>query len=66
MREQTKFEKELEELINKHCIENGSETPDFLLASYLIGCLENWNITIRNRDKWYNFKPKKHIKNLKS
>lgn len=47
------FRKELEGLINKHCEENGSNTPDFILAIYLSGCLEAFNVATRNRDKWY-------------
>ena len=33
------FKKDLEHLINKHSIENGSDTPDFILANYLCNCL---------------------------
>lgn len=46
------FQKELEKLINKHSKENGSNTPDFLLAEYLIGCLETYNKTVQQREKW--------------
>ena len=46
--------KELEELINKHSIENGSNTPDFMLADYLKGCLDTFNQIICARDKWYS------------
>lgn len=35
----TAFEKELESLINTHCLDSTSETPDFILASYLSDCL---------------------------
>jgi hypothetical protein len=34
-----KFRDELEELINRHSMENGSNTPDFVLAEYLVKCL---------------------------
>jgi len=51
--EQTEFEKKLSDLINTHSVENGSNTPDFLLASYLMGCLENWTTVTRARDRWY-------------
>ena len=46
------FEKELEKLINKHSIENGSDTPDFLLTKYLMGCLHNYNSATNARDKY--------------
>lgn len=49
-----KFEKELEDLINKHCIENESNTPDFLLSLFLRSCLNNLNKIIKDRDKWYH------------
>ena len=49
----TDFKTELEELINKHSMENSSDTPDFILAQYLRGCLVNFGIAMRARDKWY-------------
>lgn len=49
----TQFEKELMELINKHSIENESDTPDFILAEYLYRCLKNFKITINHRENWY-------------
>ncbi len=50
------FQKELKELLNNHCKENGSNTPDYILAEYLIGCLENFDKTTRNRKNWYGSK----------
>lgn len=47
------FEKELTQLLNKHSQENGSNTPDFVLASYLQCCLDNWNLHTRERDRWW-------------
>jgi hypothetical protein len=49
----TEFEKELECLINKHSKENGSNTPDFILAKYLNNCLEAYNHAVQFREKWY-------------
>lgn len=37
------FVKELETLINMHSMENGSNTPDFILANYLKDCLVAYN-----------------------
>jgi hypothetical protein len=51
---ENKFEKELEELLNRHCAENQSNTPDFILASYLLSCLRTFNLFIIKRDYWYN------------
>jgi len=47
------FITELESLINKHSMENGSNTPDFLLAKYLYGCLRNYEVIVSRRDQWY-------------
>lgn len=51
------FEKELEELINKHCIENDSNTPDFILAAFMRKCLDAFNAGVNRRDKWYGISP---------
>jgi hypothetical protein len=47
------FQDELQSLINKHSQENGSDTPDFILAAYLIDCLKAYNIAVQNRETWY-------------
>ncbi len=47
------FDKELENLLNHHSRQNSSATPDFILAEYLIGCLEAFNKAAQARDKWY-------------
>ena len=52
------FQKELEELINRHSLENGSDTPDFILADYLCECLMTWNLTTRRREQWFGRQPK--------
>lgn len=49
--------KELEAIINSHSVENESDTPDFLLASYLSECLKTWAKIVKARDDWYGFKP---------
>lgn len=51
------FRKELAGLLNRHCQENGSDTPDWILADYLIGCLNTWTNASRMRDKWWGFRP---------
>lgn len=48
------FRNELESLINRHSLENGSNTPDFLLAGYLKSCLDAFDHAVRERDKWYS------------
>lgn len=51
------FEKKLKALINHYSLENGSDTPDFILAQYLNSCLQTFNTALKARDKWYGFKP---------
>lgn len=48
-----KFRKELEELINKNSLENGSNTPDFILAEYLTDCLSTFDKIVYKREEWY-------------
>lgn len=43
------FEKELESLINRYCKENGSNTPDLILANYLLNCLEAFDVATNSR-----------------
>lgn len=40
---------ELRSLINRHSKENGSDTPDFVLAQYLQHCLDAFNYATRYR-----------------
>lgn len=56
-----KFKEELTELINKHSLENKSNTPDYILAEYLINCLDTFNKATNARSKFYGItlKPKK-------
>ena len=54
------FLQELEFVINKHCVENESDTPDYILARYIGRCLDNWNETTYERDKWWGFKKWTH------
>lgn len=46
------FRSELNELINRHSKENGSNTPDFILADYLIQCLQALDVAVSSRDSW--------------
>lgn len=51
----TDFRTELEQLINRHNRENGSDTPDFILAKYLSDCLIAFDAATRQRDTWYGY-----------
>lgn len=44
---------ELTNLLNKHSQESGSDTPDWVLAQYLLGCLAAFNEAVVEREKWY-------------
>ena len=51
------LEQEIETLLNKNCIDNDTDTPDFILAKYLMNCLEVYKETVAARDKWFGFDP---------
>ena len=48
-----KFEEELRAVINRHSIENASNTPDFILADYLLACLAAFTTATQQRETWY-------------
>ncbi len=52
----TRFVNELASLLNRHCAENGSNTPDFILAEYLVSCLETFESASNQREHWYGCK----------
>lgn len=47
------FLTELSDLINRHSMENGSDTPDFILAQYMNDCLSAFNYATLKRDAWH-------------
>jgi len=53
MSKENEFRQELESLLNIHCQENFSNTPDWILAKYLLNCLINFNEATRSRDDYY-------------
>lgn len=42
------FEADVQKLINHHSMENGSDTPDYILAAYLTAALKNYDKTMRS------------------
>ena len=52
------FEKELTALINIHSKENESNTPDWLLAQYLLSCLAAFTTATQQRETWYGRDPR--------
>ena len=47
------LENELATVLNRFSAENPSNTPDFILAQYLIGCLAAWDRATQQRETWY-------------
>lgn len=50
--------KEFANIINKYSVENDSDTPDFILAEYLVQCLETFGDIQIKRSKWFGTEPK--------
>jgi len=48
---ESKFRKELEVAINRCSMENGSNTPDFILAEFLESCLKAFDVALTRRGK---------------
>lgn len=48
-----RLEDEIRAAINRASAENASDTPDFILAAFLIGCLAAFNAATTARTKWY-------------
>ena len=48
------FARELKQLINKYSLEDGSDTPDFVLAEHLIRSLELFHLSTNVRKSWYS------------
>lgn len=55
------FEGELRALINRHSVENRSDTPDYVLASFMRKCLEAFEDGVRNRELFFNRKPADNV-----
>jgi len=51
------FMKELTHLVNKYSKETNSNTPDYLLASYMLKCLNAYEFTITERARWNRTMP---------
>lgn len=51
--ESRKFREELQHLIHCHSQENGSNTPDLILAEYLDDCLRSFDRAVIRREEFY-------------
>ena len=54
------LQKDLSTLLNKYSRETVSNTPDFILANFLLDCLTAWEKATSKRDKWWDFLPGPH------
>jgi hypothetical protein len=53
MSEERELLREIETAINRTSAENESNTPDYVLAQFLMGCLAAWNTAVQQRETWY-------------
>ena len=51
------FRKDLTALINKYGLENACDTPDYILADFLINVYDTYCLHITRRDEWFGFDP---------
>lgn len=54
------FRDKLEHLINAHSMENGSNTPDFVLAEFLADALRAFDKATKERSRWYGHEPREN------
>ena len=52
----TSFTSRLQLLIREFCVENASNTPDFILAQYINDSLEAFTMATQKRELWYGRK----------
>lgn len=45
------FQNDLKDLINKHSLENKSDTPDIVIAEFLVDSLATFNNTVNHRSE---------------
>lgn len=50
------LERDIAKILNIYCQELRSDTPDFILAQYLLRCLDNFSQTVQRREDWYGRK----------
>ena len=47
------LKQQIEHLLNSYSAENESNTPDFILATYITRCLDAFNEATNDRTSWY-------------
>ena len=53
----SELRKDIAAALNKHSAEAGSDTPDFILAQFLEGCLKAYDDAVTERDEWHTKLP---------
>lgn len=54
---QSTLREDIRAAINRHSRESASNTPDFILAEYLLGCLAAFEQAVGARESWYGRTP---------
>ena len=52
------LKRELAGLLNEHSAENASDTPDYLLAEFMLDSLNAYERATQKRDAWYGMNPR--------
>jgi len=52
------LEQELSSLLNAHSQENASNTPDWILAQFMLGCLSAFETATQQREAHYGRDPR--------
>ena len=47
------LQREIATALNRACAENESNTPDWLLAQFMLSCLAAFNTAVQQRETWY-------------
>lgn len=50
------FNEAIRAAINRYSRENGSNTPDYILADYLCACLAAFEYANNTREKWHGYR----------
>jgi len=58
------LQNDIEHVLNSHCAEHESDTPDFVLAHFLYGCLEVFNQTVNMRANWNSLHDRKYVESV--
>jgi hypothetical protein len=53
---------EIEQSLNRWSAEGRSNTPDFILAKFLIGCLNAFDVAVNSREEWYGRNPMRIVR----